>query len=96
MPTMRLRFTVRGMMSAVAVVAALIGAGIGLSRRRERFLARAALHGVEIGPAATVHYSFNDDRAMRWRTWHARLVEKYERAARHPWLPVAPDPPEPK
>jgi hypothetical protein len=25
-----------------------------------------------------------------------QLREKYERAARYPWLPVAPDPPEPK
>lgn len=27
---------------------------------------------------------------------HTRLEEKYARAARYPWLPVAPDPPEPK
>lgn len=28
--------------------------------------------------------------------YHARLKRKYERATRYPWLPVAPDPPEPK
>jgi hypothetical protein len=28
--------------------------------------------------------------------WHARLRRKYERAARSPWLPLAPDPPPPK
>ena len=30
------------------------------------------------------------------RAYHASLKAKYERAARHPWLSVAPDPPEPK
>ncbi len=28
--------------------------------------------------------------------YHAALSAKYERAARYPWLPVAPDPPEPE
>lgn len=28
-------------------------------------------------------------------TWHLNLAVKYYRAAAHPWLPVAPDPPEP-
>ena len=28
--------------------------------------------------------------------YHAALRRKYERAARYPWLPVPPDPPEPK
>jgi hypothetical protein len=28
--------------------------------------------------------------------YNARLAEKYEYASRHPWLPVEPDPPEPK
>ena len=27
---------------------------------------------------------------------HAALRSKYERAARYPWLPVEPDPPEPE
>jgi hypothetical protein len=30
------------------------------------------------------------------RDRHARLKEKYWRAARYPWLPVGPDPPEPE
>lgn len=29
-------------------------------------------------------------------TWHMKLAVKYYRAAAHPWLPVEPDPPEPK
>jgi hypothetical protein len=28
--------------------------------------------------------------------YYDRLVQKYERAAARPWLPVAPDPPVPK
>ena len=28
-------------------------------------------------------------------SYHAALFRKYERAARYPWLPVAPDPPPP-
>src|SRR5689334_6607250 len=28
--------------------------------------------------------------------WHEALARRYERAARRPWLPLAPDPPEPK
>ena len=28
--------------------------------------------------------------------YHAELANKYQDAARYPWLPVAPDPPEPK
>jgi hypothetical protein len=32
---------------------------------------------------------------MKLADYHARLIPKYERAAAYPWLPVAPDPPEP-
>jgi hypothetical protein len=31
----------------------------------------------------------------RTASYHAAMAQKYEYAARHPWLPVAPDPPEP-
>jgi hypothetical protein len=30
-----------------------------------------------------------------WVHYHSALTEKYEQASRYPWLPVAPDPPEP-
>jgi hypothetical protein len=32
----------------------------------------------------------------RFGDWHARIKEKYRRAARYPWLPVEPDPPKPE
>ena len=36
------------------------------------------------------------DRMMDRADHHAALVRKYRRAARYPWLPVEPDPPEPR
>ena len=39
------------------------------------------------------HHARNSrEKARRYRA----LAAKYERAARHPWLPIAPDPPEPE
>jgi hypothetical protein len=35
------------------------------------------------------------DRMKDRADHHASLVRKYEHAARYPWLPVGPDPPEP-
>lgn len=35
------------------------------------------------------------DRMMDRAEHHELLARKYEQAARHPWLPVEPDPPEP-
>jgi hypothetical protein len=37
-----------------------------------------------------------EDAWRRRADYHESLIVKYERAARYPWLPVAPDPPEPK
>lgn len=34
--------------------------------------------------------------ARRRTAYHAAMARKYRRAARYPWLPVAPDPPEPE
>jgi hypothetical protein len=39
---------------------------------------------------------YDADSLRRRSEYHRRLRRKYERAARYPWLPVAPDPPEPK
>ncbi len=36
------------------------------------------------------------DRMMDRADHHASLARKYERAARSPWLPVEPEPPEPE
>jgi hypothetical protein len=44
-----------------------------------------------------------DPRIAAWRqsqrrriAYHEAMIQKYQRAARHPWLPVAPDTPEPE
>ncbi len=41
----------------------------------------------------------SQDRQAAWAqklAYYVRLKHKYEYAARHPWLPVEPDPPEPE
>jgi hypothetical protein len=35
-------------------------------------------------------------RRAQASAYYIDLIQKYERAARYPWLPVAPDPPEPE
>jgi hypothetical protein len=35
-------------------------------------------------------------RLLRGEAYHRKLRMKYQKAARYPWLPVAPDPLEPK
>jgi hypothetical protein len=41
-------------------------------------------------------YKERVDQGRREAKYDHQLASKYERAARYPWLPVAPDPPEPK
>src|SRR5262245_51888395 len=45
---------------------------------------------LDTGPGRFLH------RASVLKDHHGRLRQKYERAARTPWLPVAPDPPPPE
>ena len=44
-------------------------------------------------PASQEHVA---DRYWELYDYHGRLEEKYATAASRPWLPVEPDPPEPK
>ncbi len=87
MPLPRVRFTVRRMIVAVAIVA-LIAGGTRLhilsreyNRRAMRYGAMSAMSRHHLGEPIVGYY--------------ADLSEKYERAARYPWLPVAADPPVP-
>ena len=41
-------------------------------------------------------YATIAENPTRLAEYHARMKEKYEAARRRPWLPVEPDPPEPK
>ena len=100
------RPSVRRLMVAVAVVAVVIGLGAEGERRRGRYARLARQHSVVrdelhkflaiVPPSSSLEF-FGDRRAVAELVgYHGRLKAKYEEAARHPWLPVEPDPPEPK
>lgn len=95
----RPRFSVRRLMLAVAIMGIVLGVTI---ERRDRFRRIAAHHEAEVEklvgrlPPEVVYGHSSDDPIMRRLEWHEPMRLKYERAARYPWLPVRPDPPEPK
>jgi hypothetical protein len=109
------RMTTRRWMTAVAVVALLMGAGLGVGRRSWRFARLSAHHtnaalehfGTQMAlggwPPQLQDLSFAElarvqilCRARALVNYHSGLTQKYERAARYPWLPVEPDLPEPE
>jgi hypothetical protein len=77
-------------MLVVAVVGLLLG-GFSLMERARRFQAKRDYHASVIR-SNTITYE------MTWARWgyHYDMRAKYNTAAARPWLPVAPDPPEPK
>jgi hypothetical protein len=103
------RYRLRTLPIAVAVAALGMGTIVGLARRRESYLRRAAQHRKLSNDARL--YAIFIDRRLHWGPseperaemaayerrgdYHAALQAKYERAARYPWLPVDPDRPEP-
>ena len=105
MPFPRPRLTVRCLMIVVAVVAVIMGAGVGLKRRRDRFLALANEHwnrsffGVscvaDTAEGRELMRQIFDQKTPSMR-FHSEMMEKYRGAAKRPWLPVLPDPPEPE
>ena len=82
----RPRFTVRRLMVAVAIVATVMAPGAILWRRSADLARRGREHDRRAAECASTYLS----------GYHERLAEKYATAARRPWLPVEPDPPEPK
>ena len=90
----RFRFTVRRLMVAVAIIGVALGT---LAERHARFRRLAAYHAARGG--GLVNGLPRSDEAI-WRldldAWHARLAEKYQRAANRPWEPLGPDPPRPE
>jgi hypothetical protein len=79
-------------MIAVAALAVALGIVTGLERRRERFM-RIADHHEE----RKLEFVFGlHPPSKQLRIWNEQMRQKYHRAARSPWLPVEPDPPEPK
>ncbi len=88
------RTTTRRWMIAVAAVALLCL----LEHRRRSFESLAAYHESE--SRKMIAWSINPPGdvlryAERVFEWHAALARKYRHAARYPWLPFEPDPPEP-
>jgi hypothetical protein len=91
-------------MIAVAVVALVCAATVVLMKRRERFLRTAQEHtraflAIEWGDVIKAPAS-ERERLGIWNAhvaeWRVEMTRKYRRAARYPWLPVAPDPPMPR
>jgi hypothetical protein len=87
------RLTTLRLMILVAFAALALGLVEWMGRRSVAFRLKAREHEgtfkTLIGPNTTFPVSP--------ATAHHRLMaEKYRLAARSPWLPVAPDPPEPK
>jgi hypothetical protein len=93
----RVRFTVRRMMVAVAMLAAIMAVGAGLQRRRDRFERLFSHHRGLAGPRVIRSFDPGNPvfKTARGR-WHWDLSMKYGEAARYPWLPLPPDPPEPE
>ncbi len=100
LPLPRVRFTVRRMMIAVAAVGLMLGAYMACLARAERFKGRQEWHFDHASKILQDTPREMDETA--WRRlkvrfgWNADMYHKYERAARYPFLPVAPDPPEPE
>ena len=100
----RPRVTVRGTMVAVAIAAMGSPAWLAWARqddRRQEFSLHAWGHReeAELYTTGIKIYCFRSRRTTinpRKAEHHAGLARKYEWAARHPWLPVLPDPPEPE
>ena len=88
------RMTTRRWMVAVAILAVGLEATAALFRRHHALLQRAAYHEKIERLVTDTAAQVRANAAIRDR--HARLKEKYWRAARYPWLPVGPDPPEPE
>lgn len=100
-----MRFTVRRMMIAVAVVAVLLGAAAGLWRRHASLKRRAEEYARKShDESMKAHYIdnlwFQSEPELKMRDEHYRLTDyydaqaaKYERAAARPWLPVESDRP---
>ena len=105
-----MKLTTRRWMIAVAVVGLLMAtalSGYRLKQRRDHFLSRAQLHKqnaaflmqvCETNRIIRTHWSQDDylSALSRIRSYQAAMAAKYRHAARYPWLPVEPDPPEPE
>jgi hypothetical protein len=86
------RFTVRRLMVAVAIIGAALGVTI---ERHDRFRWTASRHRGQVPILPRIKPVGMEAKVWRLYKWHESMARKYEHAARYPWLPVAPDTPEP-
>jgi hypothetical protein len=88
------------MMAVVAVLALVLGSGVWLWRRSADFRSRADYHR-RMAESTAMRAHLPDPSAPHVylptprSEYHARLMERYERAAARPWESVPPDPPAP-
>jgi hypothetical protein len=97
------RLSIRILMALVMIAGLILAVAVMLKRSSDfRVLAQ------EQEEAELTSMGYADDargeggdpqrvaRGEQMAAFHRRLRIKYERAARYPWLPVDPDPPEPE
>jgi hypothetical protein len=104
----RVRFTVRRMMIAVAIIGATLGSMVSIvnwltwsrdCHRRASVHRRAGDYESLMAGDHRPEYGFHPYLATKYErraAHHVQMRLKWERAAWHPWTQVAPDPPEPK
>jgi hypothetical protein len=103
-----MRFKVRSLMVVVAIVALSIWARFQIDARRsdfselvryyddKRMVASAFAYSGPGGAVMERMMKADEARRARASAYYSGLIQKYERAVRYPWLPVAADPPKPK
>jgi hypothetical protein len=94
----RVRFTVRRMMIAVAIVALALSFFVW-NRRMARLSMEYDMQSLTYrgsgGPRPRFPVPIPSPLTDRER-WEDEMAARYRRAARYPWLPVAPDSPQPE
>lgn len=80
------------------VAVGVTGTSMGLCIERHRRFASIAAkhHAVMYEGGSMVTGPRPGFRLTERGWWHFKMYAKYDQAARYPWLPVAPDPPEPE
>lgn len=103
----RVRFTVRRLMIAVAILALTIRAVVWVGEMRklsaeyerrafEFGLSTARLRSGVQRSDGSMASRYDDENNYREDAWACKLAEKYWRLSDYPWLPVEPDPPPPR
>lgn len=83
------RFTVRRLMVLVGLSAVLFGLNDWMRHRSAAFRLKNEKHFL-------MWTAYPPNSRTPKSEYHRQMTSKYWEAARRPWLPVAPDPPEPK